>query len=171
MAGHISTVDGAAIKTDIGRLEHREHSRWRVYPQVVTSVVQLKAAATADTFGSWVEIIPINTVPFPSDVIGVIVEVPSAVTTYHIQLGISATTDPPGTNDEAGERRLKIAEVPVKRATEILEIRSQNVPAKYSVWGRLKTASGNADTADISIVLSRHVEVSQPVAKWPAFPW
>ncbi|GAJ06170.1 unnamed protein product, partial [marine sediment metagenome] len=118
MAGSVSTVDGAAIKTDIGKLEHHDHSRWRVYPQVVTSVVQLAAEASADTFGSWVEIVPINTVPFTFDVIGLIVEVPSAVTTYHIQLGISATTDPPGTNDEAGERRLKIAEVPVKRATE-----------------------------------------------------
>ncbi|GAI02746.1 unnamed protein product, partial [marine sediment metagenome] len=52
-----------------------------------------------------------------------------------------------------------------------LDIHGQNVPANSSVWARLKTASGNADTANISIVLGRHVEISDPIPKWPAFPW
>lgn len=81
---------------DISVLEHEAHSRWRVYPQVVSDVVPLTAGTPADTFGSWVQIIPINTVPFLFDVIGVVVEVVDAETTYHIQLGYSLTAAPPG---------------------------------------------------------------------------
>ncbi|GAJ05594.1 unnamed protein product, partial [marine sediment metagenome] len=52
-----------------------------------------------------------------------------------------------------GERRLKIVTQPIGRATEILAIYSQDIPANSSVWAKLKTASTNEDTADISLVL------------------
>jgi len=157
---------------DLLTINHHWHSRWRVYPQVVSSSVPLIAGTPANTFGSWVQIIPIDTVPFIFDVVGLVIEQVDAVTIYHIQLGSSPTTDPPGTNDETGERRLRIADVPIARATELLAVRGQNIPAKSSFWGRLKTASGDADTADISVVLSRHVEISDPIPKWgSAFPW
>jgi len=156
---------------DISALEHYQHSRWRVYPQVVTDSVELAAGTPANTFGDWVQIIPIDTIPFSLNVIGVVIEEVSVATTYHIQLGYSTTADPPGANYEAGERRVRLVTVPIARATELLAIQSQNIPANSSVWGRFKTATGDEDTADISIVLSRHVEVSSPVPKWPAFPW
>ncbi len=156
---------------DISVLEHEVHSRWRVYPQVVSDVVTLTAGTPADTFGSWVQIIPINTVPFLFDVVGVVVEVVDAETTYHIQLGYSLTASPPGANYEAGERRFRIATLPIARGTELLDIRGQDTPANSSVWGRLKTASGATDTANISVVFSRHVQLSAPIPKWPAFPW
>lgn len=157
---------------DISVIEHHWHSRWRVYPQDISSSVPLVAGTPANTFGSWVQIIPINTVPFVFDVVGLVIEQVDAITIYHIQLGSSLTTDPPGANDETGERRLRIAEAPIARATELLAVRGQDIPANSSFWGRLKTASGDADTANISIVLSRHVEISDPIPKWGAtFPW
>jgi len=156
---------------DIASLEHYGHSRWRVYPQIVSNSALLAAGTPADTFGDWVQIVPINTVPFGFDVIGLVIEQVDTATVYHIQLGHSATANPPGANYESGERRLRVATTPIARATELLAIQSQNIPANNSVWGRLKTASGDADTANISIILSRHIETSDPIPKWPAFPW
>ena len=155
---------------DISSLEHERHSRWRVYPQNVSSVAHLAAAATINTFGDWVQIIPVDTIPFDYDVIGMVVDQINASTTYHIQLGYSLTAAPPGANYETGERRAR-ATTPISRATELLAVHGQSIPANASFWGKLKTASGNADTADISVVLTRHVDVSSPIPKWPTFPW
>ncbi|GAI19892.1 unnamed protein product, partial [marine sediment metagenome] len=95
----------------------------------------------------------------------------SAETIYYIQTGYNPVNAEPGTNMEMGERRFRIASVPIARATEILAIHSQDIPANSSVWARLKTASTNEDTADISLVLYRHIEVSRELPLWPAFPW
>ena len=130
----------------------------------------MAANATANVFGDWVEIIPLNTVPFEYDVIGLVIEIVSAATTYHVQLGYSSDAAEPLANDEAGERRVKYGAFPT-RATELLQIQSQKVPANTKLWGRVKTASINADTCGVSVVLSRHVEVSNPVLKYGAFPW
>ena len=159
------------IISDISKLEHYQHSRWRVYPQDVSSFIQLEAAAVINTFGDWVQIIPVDTIPFDYDVIGIVIDQVSVATIYHIQLGYSLTAAPPIANYEAGERRLRLVTVPIARATELLAIHGQNVPANSSFWGRLKTASGAADTANISVVLSRHFEPSATVPLWPAFPW
>lgn len=159
------------ILADIAVLEHHIHSRWRVYPQDITGAVQLQAAAAPNTFGSWAEIVPLNTIPFPFEVIGLLIEQVSAATKYHIQLGYNTVNEDPGANMEMGERRIRLVTHPITRATELLAIHSQEMPANSRVMGRVKTASVNADTADISIVLSRHVEVSKEVPLWPAFPW
>ena len=156
---------------DVAALEHYNHSRWRVYPQDVTSTALLQADAASNTFGSWAQIVPINTVPFDFDVVGLVIEQVSAATTYFFQVGHSPTAAAPGANMESGERRIDIVTQPITRATELLQIQGQHIPANSSVWGRLKTASLAADTANISIVLSRHVEVSEPIPMWPAFPW
>ncbi len=156
---------------DIGVLDHYFHSRWRVYPQDVTSTALLQANAAADTFGDWAQIVPIDTVPFDFDIVGLVIEQVSAATTYFFQLGHSPTAAAPGANMESGERRIDIVTQPITRATELLHIRGQHIPANSSAWGRLKTASLAADTANISIVLSRHVEVTKPIPIWPAFPW
>jgi len=159
------------IVKDISALEHYGHSRWRVYPQVITDSVELTAGTPANTFGSWAQIIPVDTIPFCYDVVGIVIEQVAVATVYHIQLGYSTTTDPPGTNYETGERRVKLVTVPITRATELLAVHGNCIPANSSFWARLKTASGNADTANISVVLARHVELSATTPKWPAFPW
>jgi len=166
----MSLLTTPRVIRDISVLEHEQHSRWRVYPQNVSTFIQLQATAVINTFGDWTQIIPVDTIPFDYDVIGIVVDAISASTTYHIQIGYSLTAAPPGANYESGERRAQ-ATTPIARATELLAVHGQDIPANASFWGRLKTASGNADTANISIVLSRHVATSSPVPQWGAFPW
>lgn len=159
------------VIADISALDFYHHSRWRVYPQVITDDVAVTAGTPANTFGDWAQIIPVDTVPFRYMVVGLVIEAADAATVYHIQLGHSTTTDPPGANYESGERRIKIVDIPISRASELLHLHGEGVPANASFWARLKTASGNADTANISIVLARHRDVSAPLPKWSAFPW
>ncbi|MBA7683755.1 hypothetical protein ES703_92136 [subsurface metagenome] len=167
----MSLLTTPRVIRDISALEHYYHSKFRVYPQVVSDNVVLTAGTPANTFGLWVQIVPVDTIPFCYDVMGLVIEQVSVASIYHIQLGYSATTDPPGTNHETGERRVRLTTVPIAFATELLAIHGQDIPANSSFWGKLKTASGNADTANISIALTRHVETSSPIPKWPAFPW
>lgn len=161
----------SGVKGDVGVIDHHTHSRWRVYPQIVSDSAQLTADAAVNTFGNWGLVIPVDTVPFKFEVVGLVIEAVSAATTYHIQIGYNPVNAEPEANMEMGERRLKITGIPIARGTEILVIHSQDIPANGSVWARLKTASLNADTADISLVLYRHVEVSRGIPLWPAFPW
>lgn len=165
----MSLLSGA--KGDIGVLEHHVHSRWRVYPQSVSDTVQLTAGTPANTFGSWALVIPLDTIPFEFGIIGMVVELVSVAAVYHIQIGYNPVNAEPGTNMEMGERRVRLVTVPIARATEILAIHSQDIPAKSTVWARLKTDTGDADTANISLILSRHLEVSRELPLWPAFPW
>jgi len=160
------------LTSNIAAAEHHQHSRWRVYPQNISTDVTLMANAAADTFGDWVEIIPLNTVPFAFDIIGMVIETVSAGGKYHIQIGYGTTAgDDPVANYEMGERRFPITEVPPTWATELMEIKTQNIPANAKVWGRVKTASTNADTCKVSVVLTRHVTITNPVPIYPQFPW
>lgn len=168
----MSLLSTPMVRRDIGTLEHHVHSRWRVYPQDVTKTAQLKAGTLANTFGSWKEVIPLDTIPFAYDVLGIVIDAVSVATTYHIRLGYSITDgDTPAANYESGERRAKVVTVPIARATELMLIRSQEIPANAKFWGKLKTATGDEDTADISVILSRHVETSTEIPLYPAFPW
>ena len=160
------------VQDDVASIEHHWHSRWRVYPQNVTSSITLVAAAVANTFGDWVLIVPLNTVPFDFDILGIVVEeADTTLTTYFVQIGYNTINAEPGTNMELGERRFRIAETPVKNANEIMQIQSQEVPANSTVWGRLKTSGGASEEVEVSVVLDRHIEVEREVAIYPAFPW
>ncbi len=167
----MSLLTTPRVIRDIAAVEHYQHSRFRVYPQVVTDSVLLTAGTPANTFGDWTQIIPVDIVPFCYDVVGLVIEQVSVASVYHIQLGYSPTTDPPAANYEIGERRTRLTTVPIAFATELLAVHGQDIPANSSFWGKLKTATGNADTADISIALTRHIEISSPTPKWSAFPW
>ncbi|MBA7595172.1 hypothetical protein ES703_02131 [subsurface metagenome] len=159
------------ILEDIGVMHFRSHSRTRVYPQNVTLAPTLTALAAADTFGPWAEIIPLNTIPFPFHVIGICVCEVSAVGNYHFQLGYNTVVADPPANYEMGERRIRFADHPIARQSELLEIRGQGIPANSRVMGRLKTASGNADTATVNVVVTRHLEISDEPDLYPSFPW
>jgi len=160
-----------AEQDDIAVIDHHWHSRWRVYPQDVGTTAQIQAAASANVFGVWAQIIPENTIPFEFEVEGIVVEELSATTTYHIQIGYGIGASQPGVNMEMGERRMRFATVPVARISELLLIRSQNIPANASLWGRVKTAAGSSETMDLSVVIARHVSVEREVPIWLAFPW
>lgn len=165
-------TDIAAVKANIAAIFHHIHSRTRVYPQDVTATITLAAAAVADTFGAWTQIIPINTVDFDYMCEGVVIEQVDAATTYFIQLGYSLTDgDDPTTAQILGERRLRLVTVPIARATEILQLQAAHCPANAKLWGRLKTASGAADEAEVSVVVTRHQEITNPIARLATWPW
>jgi len=159
------------VLEDEGVIHFESHSRTSVYPQDVTASAQLTATALANTFGNWGEIIPINTIPFPFHIIGFCACDVSAVTVYHVQLGYNTTNSDPGTNMEMGERKFRIASTPISKQTEMMTIYGQGIPANSRVMGRLKTASGNADTVNLHVVLTRNVPVSDEVSIYSAFPW
>jgi len=156
---------------NISVLEHHTHSRSRAYPQDIEETITLAATATVDTFGSWTEIIPIDTVDFIYEVIGVVIEALDAATTILIQLGYSIVDgSDPTTAQIMGERRL-VLPTPVARATEILQFFSQNCPANAKLWGRLKTASGAADEVEVSVIVRRHLEITNPQDMLATWPW
>lgn len=148
------------------------HSRFRVYPQDTGVTAILTSPAAINTFGNWAEIVPLNTVPFLFHIVGIVIEqVSGANTLYFIQLGYNTINADPGANMEIGERRVRIATQPIVRATELLEVRGQGVPANSRVMGRLKTSNAAGQTCNLSVVLTRHLIGSYEPALYPAFPW
>ena len=178
-AGYLDELAAANIPSDVDDLltnvavvDFHEHSRCRVYPQSIKNIVTLAAAAPVDGWGSWTEIIPIDTVDFAYEIVGIVVEAVDAATAYFIQLGYSTTAgDDPTTAQILGERRLRIVTVPVAKANELVEFYSASCPANAKLWGRLKTASLNADEADISVVVLRHQEVTNSIPPLATWPW
>ena len=159
------------VQDDVAIVVFHFMGRWRVYPQDITASPLLTAAGVANTFGNWAEIIPLNTIPFPFHVIGFCIGAVSAATSYFIQIGYNTINADPGTNMEMGERRFRVLTSPITKQTELLKIFSQGVPANSRVMARLKTASGAADTCNLNLVVSRHLEVERGVTLWPDFPW
>ena len=157
---------------NIASLFHHEHSRTRVYPQDVGVTITLAADAAANTFGSWTQIIPINTVDFEHMVEGVHIEAVDGATTYFIQVGYSITDgDDPTTAQILGERRIRVVTVPIARATEALALQASHCPANAKLWGRLKTASTDADEAEVSAVITRHTSITNHIAHLATWPW
>ena len=164
-------ADLSIVYDDLSVLFHHIHSRTRVYPQDVGAAITLAANAVANTFGSWTQIIPINTVDFLFMVSGLIIEAADAATTYLVQLGYSITDgDDPTTTQILGERRVLLP-TPVGKATEILDIRAAHCPANAKIWGRIKSASINADELEISVIVIRHTEISQHTDHLTTWPW
>ena len=163
-------ADLTDLLTNIATLEHYNHSRSRVYPQDIRLVAELVAAG-ANVFGDWIEIIPINIVNFDYEVTGVVVEETGAAGTYLIQMGFSlvALTEPTDAQI-AGERRALLP-TPAVRATELLEIKSQNIPSKAKLWGRVKSKAGGSETIGVSVVVARHIEITNPIPKLATWPW
>lgn len=163
-------TDITDLEGNVAVLEHYNHSRSRVYPQDITDVVRLEAAA-ANVFGDWTEIIPLNTVDFDYEVTGVVIEEPSAATNYLIQLGYSLVADTDPTDAQiAGERRTRLV-IPAGKATELLEIKSQDIPANAKLWGRIKNKAGGSEVLWISVVVARYIEITNPIAKLATWPW
>lgn len=154
-------------------LGHHLDARARVYPQVAGSTITLISDAVADTFGSWVNIIPINIVDFEYKAIGVVIYGVDVASDYFIQLGYSITDDatPPTTAQMLGEREMRITTVPIAQATEILEFKCSSCPANSKLWGRLKTSGGATDEAYITVLLQRHIPLRGELAVLATWPW
>ncbi len=156
---------------DLGVLQFGSHGRTRVYPQDVTVAPLITAAGAANTFGDWAEIIPLDTIPFSFHVIGFCVCAVSAVGNYLVQLGYNIINADPGPNMEMGEIRFRIAITPIAKQTEMMTIQGQGIPANSRVMGRLKTSTGNPDTCNLNVVLTRHIPTHDEPELYPTFPW
>jgi len=177
-AGYLDELGPTNLPSDVDDLlsnvaatAHHVDSRTRVYPQDVRNTISLTCAGVANTFGAWTQIVPIDTIGFCYKVVGVVVEETDAIATYCIQLGYStdAGTDPT-TAQIMGERRLRLIGAPLKLEKEILDIMSFDAPTNAKLWGRVKSSSGATDTVDVSVVIIRHVPVTnqaEPLATWP----
>lgn len=161
----------ADIEANIAAIEHHEHSRSRVYPQDVEDTITLAAALAANTFGSWTEIIPIDAVDFCYELVGLVIEAADKATTYFIQLGYSIVDGSAPTDAQImGERRI-ILITPINKASELLDFYSQNCPAGAKLWGKIKTAADTADELEVSVVVIRHIEITNPVVQLTTWPW
>lgn len=154
---------------NVAVLHHHKHSRMRVYPQDVRVTASLVAGA-ANTFGSWIQIIPITTIDFCYEVVGIVIESADAATTYHIQLGFSTTDTDPLTPQILGERRTLLP-TPVTKATELLEFYSMECPANAKLWGRVKSAAGGSETIEVSVGVIRHIAITNPIDHLTTWPW
>lgn len=157
---------------NIAIIDHNHHSRVRVYPQNVSNTITLAAASAADTFGSWTQIVPINVIDMLYHVIGLGIEAADAAETYLIQLGFSIVDGTePTTAQIIGERRV-ILPTPVAKATELLDMLASSCPANAKLWGRIKSTSAAAtDELEISIGVTRHIEITNPVDLLTTWPW
>jgi len=172
---NVGTISSNVDKTlyNTRALAHHTDARTRIYPQVAGQTVTLVSDGAADTFGDWVNIIPINTVDFAYKVIGLVLYGVDTASSYFIQLGHSTTDDatPPATSEIMGEREIKIVSAPISRATEILEFWCSSCPANAKLWGRLKTDGGATDEAYIAVVLVRHISVDGHFEILTTWPW
>jgi len=164
------TIDWGLLG-NVAVLQHHIHSRMRVYPQDVSATIALAPTAVANTFGDWTEAIPINTIDFMYMVIGLVIEVANAATTFLVQMGYSIVDGiEPTTAQILGERRFLLPS-PINKATEVLGIHAAHCPANAKLWGRLKTASGTAQGLEISVAIIRHQEVTNPITHLETWPW
>ena len=153
-------------------LEHHFDARSRVYPQVAGSTITLVSDGVADTFGDWVEIIPVDVVDFCYKVVGLSIYGVDAASDYFIQLGYSlATGDDPTTAQILGEREMRITDVPIAQATALINFYSGDCPANAKLWGRLKTDGGATDEAYVTVVVVRHISLRGALAKLATWPW
>ena len=178
-AAYLDELAAANLPSDIDDLlanlaleYHQTHARTRVYPQAPSSVIQIATDNSADTFGDWTQVVPINTIDFDYTVLKVMVEEAGAIATYIGQLGYSTVdgTDPT-TAQIVGEQRFKVIGTPIKNFYADLALLGGHCPANSKIWGRIKSETVNADTVDISIVITKLAEITNPVTLVATWPW
>jgi len=165
-----SDVDN--LLSDTAILEHKWESRTRVYPQDTQVAPQITTAAVADTFGNWTMVIPIDTVDFDYRVTGIEFEQTNRAGTFLIQFGYSTVDgDDPTTAQIAGERRVKFVGTPLKLEQSSKNLLGGHIHANSKLWARLKSDTGTADMLDISVIVTRCLQTSNPVATVETWPW
>jgi len=161
------------LLANLAAVAHHEHARSRVYPQDTQNTITLVCSnAAPDTWGVWTEIVPINTIAFCYAPVGIMIEETTAGATYCIQLGYSILDgSDPTVAQIMGERRTRLIGTPIKTTHEKLNYWSFDAPANAKLWGRVKSSTGNADEVDISVVIIRHSEITNPIVPLATWPW
>ena len=162
----------ADLLYDTSILEHKWEARTRVYPQDTQVAPQITTDTAADTFGNWVEIIPINTVDFDYRLLEVEFEETNRAGTFLLQFGYSATDgDDPTTAQIVGERRVKFVGTPLKLEQASKDIYGGHIPANSKLWARAKSDTATVDILDISMIVTRCLQVVNPIGKLATWPW
>jgi len=100
------------------------------------------------------------------------VEESGAAATYIIQFGYSTVDgDDPTTAHIVGEQRFKVIGTPLKTYHADLKLLGGHCPANAKLWARLKSETVNTDTCDISIVVTKLAEITNPVTPVATWPW
>jgi len=170
-AGNLpSDIDDLLSDTSV--LDHKWESRTRVYPQSTIVTPQVTTALAADTFGSWVEIIPIDTVDFDYRLLEVEIEETNRAGVFLLQFGYSTVDgSDPTTAQIVGERRIKMVGTPLKLEQASKNIYGGHIPANAKLWARVKSSTGTVDILDISVILTRCLEVTNPIVQLTTWPW
>jgi len=156
------------VLDDIAAVSMARHSRVRVYPRGADEVIRLTPAAAIDTFGNWTECIPADTVLFPFHLLGILVENQQAADTYFVQFARAAV---PTNADYIGEARLALGGLAGFFPSIPIPVNGKGLAANCAIYGRVKAASNNGYWLDISLSLTRHVEVTNEMTQWPDWPW
>ena len=179
-AGYLDELAAANLPSDIDDIlsnlaasAHRSDSRSRVYPQdTQDKAILICGNDTYDTFGDWVEVIPINTIDFAYRITGLVVEEVSNASTYFVQLGYSIIDESiPSTAQIVGERRFKLADIPIRTAYNELNIFGFTIPANAKLWGKAKCEAAELYTVSISVVVLRSIELTNPIVPLTTWPW
>ena len=165
-------TDAANLLSDTAVIHHAEDSRARVYPQVPSASITLTTHADADTFGAWTQVVPINTIDFDYSPVGVMVESSDAIDVYMIQFGFSLIDGTePVTAQIVGEQRFKVFGTPIANYHADLALLGRGCPANSKLWARLMSAGGGTDSCGISMVITRHREVTNEITHTTTWPW
>jgi len=160
------------LLSDTAILEHKWESRTRVYPQSTLSTPQITTALAADTFGNWVEVIPIDTVDFDYRLLEVEIEETNRAGVFLLQFGYSTVDgSDPTTAQIVGERRIKLVGTPLKLEQASKNIYGGHIPTNAKLWARVKSDTGTVDILDISVILTRCLQTSNPIAQLTTWPW
>ena len=160
------------LLSDAGILEHKWESRTRVYPQDTQVAPQITTAAALDTFGNWTMVIPITTIDFAYRILEIEFEQTNRAGTFLLQFGYSTVDgDDPTTAQIVGERRVKFVGTPLKLEQSSKNLYGGHIPANAKLWARVKSDTGTADILDISVILTRCLEVSNPITQLATWPW
>jgi len=185
-AGYLDELAAANLPTDIAAIiawigdilydlsivEHETCNRIRIYPREPSEVISINSDAAADTWGDWTEVVPINTIGFEYQPVGVMVENVDAVATYMIQFGYSTVDgDDPVTSQTVGEQRWPAFAFPLKAPMLDLFLQGRECPTNSKLWARIKTETTNVDNCVISITIARHVPITNELGHLATWPW
>ena len=100
------------------------------------------------------------------------VEQAGAAATYIIQFGFSTVDgDDPVTAQIVGEQRFTVLGTPLKTYHTDLDLIGMECPTNAKLWARTMTETINADTVDISVVITKHIPVTNELGHTATWPW
>jgi hypothetical protein len=169
MSLNMPNLDETLILTDMARVGYTTvHSRIRMYPQSIATALRLTAGGVSDTYGSWTELIPINTITFNYLIAGVLFENWEGKDKFMIQLAKSAT---PSDDDYVGEFRVTTPIADDWITAVPIIVKSAKIPANSALYGRVKALSANGYWVDFSLGIAPMIDLQVAATVASAWPW